>query len=89
MRDGGVSENASCRGNEEIPISAARTIVARGNLAQYLYFLRLVLQTYSIEDTVTIHLKEIAVHTRNWMDSTQDRDYWIVLLNAALDFWVS
>jgi hypothetical protein len=27
---------------------------------------------------------EIGVNTRNWFDSTQDRDYWRALVNAAL-----
>ena len=31
-----------------------------------------------------MNLKEIGVNTRNWVDSTQDRDYWRALLNAAL-----
>ena len=27
-------------------------------------------------------------YMRNWVDSAQDRDYWIVLVNAALNLWV-
>ena len=30
-------------------------------------------------------LKEIGINTRNWVDSTQDRDYWRALVNAALN----
>ena len=30
-------------------------------------------------------LVEISVNTRNWIDSTQDTDYWRVLVNAALN----
>ena len=30
-------------------------------------------------------LKEIGLNTRNWVDSTQDRDYWRALVNAALN----
>ena len=30
-------------------------------------------------------LKEIGINTRNWVDLPQDRDYWRVLVNAALD----
>ena len=25
---------------------------------------------------------------RNWVDSTQDRDYWKAFVNAALNLWV-
>ena len=32
--------------------------------------------------------KEICVNTRNWIDSTQDKDYWRVLLNATLNLCV-
>ena len=31
-------------------------------------------------------LKEISVNTRNWVDSTQDRDYCKATVNAALNF---
>ena len=30
-------------------------------------------------------VKEIGINTSNWVDSSQDKDYWRVLLNAALD----
>jgi hypothetical protein len=30
-------------------------------------------------------IKEIGISTRNWVDSTQDRDYWRFLVNAALN----
>ena len=30
-------------------------------------------------------LKEICINTRNWVDSGQERDYWISLVNAALN----
>ena len=30
-------------------------------------------------------LKEIAVCTTNWIDSTEDRYYWRALVNAALN----
>jgi hypothetical protein len=33
-------------------------------------------------------LKEIFIHTRNWVDSAQDRDYWISIVNAALNLQV-
>ena len=31
------------------------------------------------------NLKEMGINTRNWVDSTQDRDYCISLVNAALN----
>ena len=37
------------------------------------------------EDNIRIDLKEIGIIARNWVDSTQDRDYWRALVNAALD----
>ena len=30
-------------------------------------------------------LKQIGITTRNWVDSTQDRNYWRALVNAALN----
>ena len=30
-------------------------------------------------------LEEIGVNAGNWVDSTQDRDYWKALVNAALN----
>ena len=33
-------------------------------------------------------LKEIDMNTWNWVDSTQDRDYWSALVNAALNLQV-
>ena len=37
------------------------------------------------EDNIRRDLKEIRINTRNWVDSAQDRDYWRVLVNAALN----
>ena len=37
------------------------------------------------EDNIKMDLKEIGVTVRSWIDSTQDRDYWRVLVNAALN----
>ena len=35
------------------------------------------------EDNIRIYLKGIGINTRNGVDSTQDRDYWRVLVNAV------
>ena len=34
-------------------------------------------------------LKEIDINTRNWVDSTQDKDYWRTLVYVALNLWVT
>ena len=37
------------------------------------------------EDNIRMDLKEIGMNTRNWVDSTQERDYWRgALVNAEL-----
>ena len=36
------------------------------------------------EDNIRIDLKEISINMRNWVDSTQDRNYWRALGNLAL-----
>ena len=41
------------------------------------------------KDNIRMHLKEIGINTRNWVDSAQNRDYWRVLVNAALNLLVS
>ena len=33
-------------------------------------------------------LEEIDINGGNWVDSAQDRDYWRVLVNTALNLWV-
>ena len=33
-------------------------------------------------------LEEIGINARNWVDSTQDMDYWRALVNAALNLRV-
>ena len=40
------------------------------------------------EDNIRMDLKEIGINTRNQVESTQDRDYWRALVNAALDLRV-
>ena len=36
------------------------------------------------EDGIRMHLKEIGINTRNWVDTAQDRDYWRALVSAEL-----
>ena len=38
--------------------------------------------------SIRTHLKEIGINTRNWVDLTQNRDYWRALVNAALNLQV-
>jgi hypothetical protein len=40
------------------------------------------------EDSITMDHKEIGINTRNWVDSTQDKDCWKALVYAALNFRV-
>ena len=40
------------------------------------------------EDNIKMDLKEIGINTRNSMDSVQDKDYWRVLVNRALNLRV-
>ena len=37
---------------------------------------------------IRMYLKEIRINTRNWVDSTQDRDCWRALVIAALNLRV-
>ena len=37
------------------------------------------------EDNIIMDLEEITINAGNWVDSTQDRDYWRALVNAALN----
>ena len=37
------------------------------------------------EHNIRMDLKEIIIKTKNWIDSAQDMDYWIALVNAALN----
>ena len=34
------------------------------------------------EDNIRMNLKEIAINTRNWVNSAQVRDYWRALVNG-------
>ena len=40
------------------------------------------------EDNIRMDLEEIGINPRNWVDSTQDRNYWRALVNAALNLQV-
>ena len=42
-----------------------------------------------LEDNIGMDLKGIYINTRNLVDSIQDRDYWRVLENVALNLRVS
>ena len=35
------------------------------------------------EDNIRMDLKEIVINTRNWVDTTQGRNYWIAPVNAG------
>ena len=40
------------------------------------------------EDNIRMDLEEISTNAGNWVESTQDRNYWRALVNAALNFRV-
>ena len=46
------------------------------------------LQERYLEEGLGVDGRTIGINTTNWVDSAQDRDYWRVLVNAALNFWV-
>ena len=37
------------------------------------------------EGTIRMYLEQLCINADNWVDSAQDRDYWRVLVNAALN----
>ena len=41
------------------------------------------------EDNIRMDLEEIGINAGNWVDSAQDRNYWIALMNAALNLRIS
>ena len=41
------------------------------------------------EGNIRMDLREIRINTRNWINSAQNRDYWRILVNAALNLQVS
>ena len=40
------------------------------------------------ENNIRIHIKEIGINMRHWVDYSQVRDYWRALVNAALNLRV-
>ena len=40
------------------------------------------------KDNIRMDLKEMGIKTRNWVDSSQDKNYWKALVNAVLNLWV-
>ena len=40
------------------------------------------------EDNIRMDLEEIGINAGNWVDLTQDRNYWRALVNAALNLRV-
>ena len=40
------------------------------------------------EDKIKMDLEEIGINAGNWVDSTQDKNYWRALVNAALNLRV-
>ena len=34
------------------------------------------------EDNIRMDLKELGIKTRNWVDSAEDRNHWITLVNT-------
>ena len=41
------------------------------------------------EDNIRMDLTEMGMNTRNWIDLTQDRDYWRALVNVTLNLQIS
>ena len=40
------------------------------------------------EDNIRMDLEDMFIKADNWVDSTQDRNYWRALVNAALNLRV-
>ena len=37
---------------------------------------------------IRMELEKIGINAGNWVDSSQDRNYWSALVNAAVNLWV-
>ena len=40
------------------------------------------------EDNIRMDFEEMGINAGNWVDSTQDRNYWRTIVNAALNLRV-
>ena len=40
------------------------------------------------EDNIRMDLEEISINAGNWVDSAQNRDYWMALVNVVLNLRV-
>ena len=40
------------------------------------------------EDNIRMNLEEIGINASNWVETSQDRNYWRTLVNAALNLRV-
>ena len=40
------------------------------------------------EDNIRMDIEVTGINAGNWVDSAQDRNYWIALMNASLNFSV-
>ena len=40
------------------------------------------------EDNIKMDLEEISINAGNWVDSSQDKNYWRALVNAAMNLRV-
>ena len=41
------------------------------------------------EDNIRMDLEEIGINTSDWVDLTQDRNYWRALMNVVLNLRIS
>ena len=40
------------------------------------------------EDNIRMHVKEICINTRNWVDLAHDWNYWRALVNTVLNLQI-
>jgi len=41
-----------------------------------------------LENNIIVDIEEIGINKRNYVDSDQDKNYWVALVNTALNLWV-